>query len=278
MCGVIFARLEPGEAAAPPPRPAAEDPLAPNRPDATTAMTMGIGLLGALVCLAVDLLKVGMGGLKTLIHEFGHAAVSWLFGAPGIPSFDFVYGGGVAQLWPQKTGLLVLVYAAVGGLLVAYRRNPLTVGLLAAALAVYVPLAHSRYYHVAVLFMGHGMELVFAGIFLYRAWANRSIVNPLERPVYALAGWFLVLANIGFAWAVMHDAATRAWYFVGKGAIQNDFIVIARRYLQVPLDSVVGFFLFCCFLPPVVAFLLYRYQARVYLFIDRVVEREPGGA
>lgn len=108
--------------------------------------------------------------------------------------------------------------------------------------------------------MGHGAELVFSGVFLYRALAGVSLKTPMERPVYAFAGFYLQLSALGFAYSLLTDKTTLQQYLAGKGGIDNDFIRIGRDYLGVDVTTVAAFFMICAIVPPFAAWWYWRFN------------------
>ena len=108
-----------------------------------------------------------------------------------------------------------------------------------------------------ITYMGHGSELVFAGVFLYRAISGSSIKLAAERPLYAMVGSFIVLSDMRFAWGLIHDVGARAAYEEAKGGGHwMDFSVLAEQYLHVELTTVAGLFWIACLLPPLAAWLV----------------------
>ena len=278
MCGVIFARLAGARQPASHAMPADhghEDlpPLRHLNRDGWGHLVIGMALAAAALLFRLPL--IALDGLRTLFHEFGHALTGWMFGCPGIPAFDLMNGGGVAVIWEQHTGLLGLVYIALGGTFILMRRNLWAIGVLAILTVPYVICAHTRGHEVIYLFMGHGMEMVFAGIFLYRGLSGRSIINPLEPSLYIMTGAFITLRDIGFAWNLVFSPETRMTYRIGKGGMHNDFHRIADDYLHTGIPDVAAVFLLCAALTPILAALTFRYENRLYLLWDELTDRHP---
>ena len=198
----------------------------------------------------------------TLVHEFGHSVLGWLFGYPTIPAFDFVYGGGVAIHFTRKPGLLIIIYLLLAFSLYTFRKNRFTFIVLIITTLLYTLFAFTPIHEVLILFMGHGMELIFSALFLYRAISGSAVIVPAERPLYAFVGFFTQFSNINFAHKLLTDHDFRFLYEQGKGGmLANDFVRIAQDYLNVNLNTVIYFFLFCSLFPPLLAFLAHRYLA-----------------
>jgi hypothetical protein len=117
----------------------------------------------------------------------------------------------------------------------------------------------SRWHEALAIFMGHGSELVFAGVFLYRSISGAAVIRQIERPLYAAIGFFFVFHNLRFSWQLSRDQIERGMYELGKGGHANDFVLLAEDYFRTDLAMISWFFFGCCFLPPVAALLLHRY-------------------
>ena len=116
--------------------------------------------------------------------------------------------------------------------------------------------------------MGHGMELLFALIFIYRAISGSSLVHPIERPLYAYVGMFIVLDDLIFSYRLFTDETTREWYENAKGGGHiMDFSRIAEDYLSTDLTTVAVFFLICCILTPMLAFAFLKWKKNIYSFL-----------
>lgn len=248
-----------------------------RRVDARTWAVMGVGAALAAAVLMLPWPRFALGYLTTLIHELGHAVFGWLFGYPSVPRFDFTYGGGVTTYQHRATLLLGVVYVLLIGLLPAYRRNRRMLAVLAVGLGVFVLCAHTASHKAIILFMGHGTELVIAAVFVYRALSGSAVVHALERPLYAMCGFFILFSDVAFAYGLWMSPRARMEYGRAKGGGHwMDFDRLARDYLHVRLPTVAFFFLVCCVLAAVAAVLVHRYQERVFDFLARLVERNAG--
>ncbi len=165
--------------------------------------------------------------LTTLAHEFGHALAGWLLGRPSLPAFDFRYGGGVTAVGQRSTLLLWTYAAALLALLWRLRDRRWGCAVLAGAGAVLFSLALSDAGTIAIISAGHDGEVVLAAIFLYRALSGVAVVSTLERWLYAIIGWTVLLQSIAMCWKVAYDPAAKERYFAGKGGMDNDFVIIA---------------------------------------------------
>jgi hypothetical protein len=242
-CGIVFARW----------RRAAPVPAI----DREGWLSYGGGLAAALVVIAFPLAHFVFSYFTTLVHEMGHAAAGWLFGYPSIPAFDFTYGGGITLQQDRVLLLVVGIAAAAAWGAVALRTHAALRNALAACLALYVLLAATQGHHAVILAMGHGGELLFATLFLHRALSGRGCTIPLERPLYGLVGWFVVLSDVGFVWRLLTSPFHRGLYEEAKGGGHwMDFSRLAEEFLHVRLETVAVVFLVLCMLPPLVSVLI----------------------
>ncbi|MCP4158123.1 MAG: hypothetical protein GY757_61050 [bacterium] len=213
--------------------------------------------------------------LVVLVHEIGHALFNWIFGYPSVPAFDFVYGGGFAVHQDRETIIMIVIYLFFGWLFYLFRRNLPTLGVLAVFTALYSYFAFTYIHRLIIIFMGHGMELIFAGLFLYRAVSGRSLKIPAERPLYAFLGIFTLFMDFRFANRLITSAAYRSEYEDAKGGGHwMDFSRIAEDFLGVELSTVAAFFLMLCILTPVAAFLFYRYEKYIIAFLKKLIRIE----
>jgi len=232
---------------------------APAEPEADSIdqwgwLAFGIGLALALLTELIPLLRILVGHFTILVHEMGHAATGWLFGFPSIPAFDFRYGGGFTSQQDQVVPLVILVYAAFGALLWAFRSNRLSFVIVLAAALVYSALLLTPGHEMLILAMGHGSELVFATLFLHRALSGRGCYHAAERPLYAWIGFHIVLHDLRFAYGLVSSPLAREMYAEAKGGGHwMDFSRLAGEYLSVRLELVAGVFLLLCLLPPIIA-------------------------
>jgi len=199
--------------------------------------------------------------LIIIIHEGGHAAMGWLFGYPTIPAFDFIFGGGVAIHFGRSSAVLMLIYGGLLWWIYRSRRNVFASRMLLGFLILYTSLVATRHHEAIIVAMGHGFELIFALIFLYRAIDGFGCRYSIERPLSAAIAFTIIFNDLRFAWNLLHDPVTRAIYFQGKGGIlDHDFTRLARDFFHVEFDTVVTSFLVLTLLTPLLTFLCYRYS------------------
>ncbi len=235
-----------------------------------------VGPIVALACFAFFWLRWTLGTFKTLVHEMGHAIFGWLFGYPSFPAFDVIWGGGVTVHTERSTVLCILIYAGFAGLFWLYRKNRSTLIVLAALIVLYSVAAFTSIHSVLILFMGHGTELIIAGLFIYRSLSGRAVIHAAERPLYGIIGFFIAFSDISMAYKLLADASYREDYLGAKGGeMDMDFSVIARDYLHSDMTSVVIVFFICCILCVVLGFLAFRYMEYVHSAAAALLAREP---
>ena len=204
--------------------------------------------------------------LITLVHELGHALTAWAFGIPALPAFDFAYGGGVTVHQGRSTGLIVLIYLGFVGLAYWVRQNRGYLIALALWVCAYTLVAFTPLHEAVEIAMGHGSELIFAGIFLYRALTGNACRAPGERPLYAFCAFFILLNDVVFALSLLTSAASVADYEEAKGGGHwMDFSRLAEDYVHVDLQAIVFLFLIAVVLVPFAA----------YLASTRAVDHDP---
>lgn len=238
------------------------------------AVSLGI----VAVVFAVPLLKHIFSTLTILVHEMGHMIFGWVLGYPSAPAFDLTYGGGVTLHTDRSTLLLIVIYALLAFLVFYFRRNIRALIFLLTITSIHVLLTATRLNEVTILFMGHGTELLIAGIFFYRALSGAAVVHSVERPLYAAIAFFIVFSDVGFAYQLMTSPFARAEYADAKGGGHwMDFSRIAIDHLHVNLTSVAFVFFLCCLITLPVGFLAFRYQEYLRDGLKRLVIRQPEG-
>ena len=223
--------------------------------------SLGIGLFLAILISSLPFLSFALSYFVILVHELGHTFAGWLFGYPSIPAFNFVHGGGITLNQDRADSVMILIYLALGFLFFYYRKKKGTLIFLAIFTLIYSWIAFSNIHRGIIIFMGHGFELIFTGIFLYRGFSGYGVRYSLERPLYYMLAFFTFLKDVGFAWNLIYNSEIREIYEDGiGGVIDNDFVILARDYFHVNLSQVSGWFLVFTFLTPIITFLFFRYS------------------
>lgn len=250
---------------------AATDPWMPQAIDQEgwTAIATGIGL--ALLVLALPQVTFLLSPIITIVHELGHTLTNWIFGYPAIPAFDFMHGGGVTMQTQRLHFLMGIVYSGFGFLFYIYWQNYLTARVLLGVAIAYSICAFTGIHDFLVLSMGHGFELIFAGIFMVRAISGYGCRYSIERPLYGMLGAYVTLYDIQFSWRLIFDQTTRAIYQQGKGGvIDHDLVRIARDVFQVDLTLTASLMLLLTLLMPLVVGGIYRYWPWIVYGINRL--------
>ncbi len=228
--------------------------------EARRAVLIGTGL--AVLVYILPFARFVFGYLGILVHEMGHAAGGWLFGHPSIPSFDFLHGGGVTKIGERSTPLVLIIYGLLAMALWRLRQHPPWSWIAASIVAVYTVLSFTGFPELFWVALGHGMELIIAGVFLFRAFSGQSIRIPVERPLYAACGFFLVLTNASLAWGLMHSPEARELYALAcslKAGADGDLTRLGRDFFGISLPAVASGLLLASLATPVLSFGLYRY-------------------
>jgi len=228
-------------------------------------LTLAAGALAAATLYLLPWPRWILSYLSILVHEFGHSLTAWAFGYFSIPTFDFTYGGGLARhsLDHRHLALVAAVYAFWCFLAYHNRHNLKALAVLASGTALYT-LAAFWADKTLIILMGHGMELVIAGVFLYRASSGSAVANAAERLAYSLCGFFMLLNSFCFAWRIMHDNVERIMYerALNVAADANDFVAAADK-LGTSLNVMLVAFMCCCVAVPAAALLFHRHRRRL---------------
>jgi hypothetical protein len=240
-------------------------------------LILGGGLCAAIAIYALPLTRGIFSILKTLFHEFSHAAVGWVLGHPSLPSFDFVYGGGWTHQAAFRPSIAVAIGAGMAWLVWHFRENrrsTIIAGTVAAIWLIVVTAEWRR--ETAVAIAGHLGEFVLAGIFLYKALSGVGLrQRDVERPLAAFAAFFVQLSTTVFAWRLTRDADYLAMYLAGKdggGGFMNDLETVALNIqiqtgISLGTEGVARLLMLFSPLPFVIALLWYLKRAHWHSFL-----------
>ena len=254
-CGVIFAKWRPPGVPPPAQAPPAPDQAAavtfallsahppPPPPPETLGIThpgwkaAAVGFVMACALTFFPILSFLLHPLATLVHEIGHTVVFWLFGYSAVPAFDFGEGGGVTMTDYDRSSLIVWTW--VGGLLILIwwqrEKKEILAGLGLVAL-VYFLMYDTRGERLAIALGGHGGEIVFGCLFLYRGLTGWGCRMRAERPLYAFIAFTILFSGLRLGWSLLSNTDERAWYLQGKRGIDND-LVMGALYLGWKLEG-----------------------------------------
>ncbi len=223
------------------------------------SLSIGLGL--SIILILVNPLTVMFHGFGLLVHELGHTITHWLFGRPAIPTINFMFGGGLTLVFDHSPFVISLVYLAIAFLFYLCRFYPRLQGILVLFVGVYTWCLLTPTNVMLSTWMGHGMEAISIVVCLYLSGSGYFCRMIGDRTIYAMLGFFTLFSNIQFAWKLIYDVEFRDWYEDGKGGmLDNDLTILANDYFHINLSVIAGFFLICCLLAPVFAFLLFRFE------------------
>lgn len=215
----------------PPPPPKNETtttPKPPLSPTLTGFLYAGLGLLFVPLIQSTCLTRTMGWLLQSIVHEGGHTLMALALGRFALPRISL--DGHVPYTMVndhQMLWLCAFIYIVILFLTFEAFKSKFLLKTAASIAILYPFIALStRNSQLAILLAGHGAELLFAGICLWRAQTGLFTHNQLERAAYAIVGWYLVFSNFFMCLGILRDPATRAQYIAGSqpGHI-NDYVV-----------------------------------------------------
>ena len=165
-------------------------------------------------------LAEGMHYMAVFFHEPGHALCHWLFGAPALPVFDVVHGGGMTYSLGRSYALTTFIYAlmASGVLMLTHAKRPRAAAGLAAFAALHVILIYTGWDLFVTLVMGHGAEIIVASLMLAAAISRPDLLKTTAERCIALAtGLHFFGRNLLRCAALLMSATKRQEYAMQKG-------------------------------------------------------------
>jgi hypothetical protein len=248
-------------------RPPPGDAVPAGRPDAPRVLGLPepaffllLGLVLAPVLTVAPLLRYVGWFLASLVHETGHAALSWFFGCPAFPAIR-IDGHAAAVHGEQHRLLCVLVMGALAGLCWACRGRPVLRVVLGAAVLLYPLLAFTHAREVVFLAGGGLGELAFGTVFLARCIDGGFTGSRAERATSGLVGWYLLLRHAWLAGGLLgSEPARQAYARNGSFGLANDYIRLAGEF-ETRLATVGGAMLLVTLVVPTVALILWCRRA-----------------
>jgi hypothetical protein len=233
-----------------------KDPTAP--PSREPWLYLAIGIVTAPIFAWTPILQYMGWFLASLVHEMGHAALAWLCGMPAIPAISLA--GHAAAVHQEQSVLLALAiacaFAAAAWHFLAGRARWIAIGLVA---VLYPAVAFTGVKELLFLFAGHGGELAFATLSLWKVLDGGFTKTPVERALYGTVGWYLLGKNAFLACGLMTSSSSRATYAEnGSFGLTNDLIRAAEDVLGWRLESVAFLLLVACVLVVPAALCLWR--------------------
>ncbi|ANV89454.1 hypothetical protein [Picosynechococcus sp. PCC 8807] len=243
-------------------------------PDTPQALLIGGGL--GLILFLLPPSRFILNTFLTLVHEIGHAIAFWLFGYPAVPSFDFIFGGGITLALGRASIILWLLYGAIAYLAWQYRRNRGTLITLAGLTLLQILLILTGWDQIAIIAMGHLLEIAAVFICLYFALGKYFCHVSGEQTLYALLASFSFLENSAFFGQLMTSETFRIAYRVGKGGLlDHDLVRLTQDFFAMSLSTLAGCFLLLTFLAPVLAFGAFYWESRWVPQFYRLCQPSP---
>lgn len=199
---------------------------------------LALGLVSAPIFGLTPILQYMGWFLASLVHEMGHAALAWLCGMPAIPAISLA--GHAAAVHGEQHPFLVLCIAS-GLLFGAWKllEGAARWVALASIAVLYPALALTHAKDLVHLLAGHGGELAFATLCLWKTLDGGFTESKFERALYGTVGWYLLGKNAFLCFGLMTSAGARAHYAEnGSFGLTNDLIRAAEDVLNWRLESV----------------------------------------
>ena len=241
LCGELLRRVQAVQPPIPEPQSAPAQPFAPVEPASDPRepwIYLGIGAITAPAFALTPLLGFMGWFLASLVHEMGHAAVAWILGMPAVPAIS-LEGHAAAVHSEPSLPLALLVWgglAAAAWRLIAGRPRWIA---LAAVVVLYPALAFTRAGECLHLLAGHGGELAFATLALWKALDGGFTESRVERGLYGTVGWHLLGKNVILCGGLLFSSSSREAYAEnGSFGLTNDMIRVAEDVLGWRLQSV----------------------------------------
>ena len=233
---------------------------------AEAGITLVIGLAMALGIVFGDLkfLRFIAHHFITLVHEFGHALCSWLFGYFAVPAFDFTHGGGVT-LTDHEMNIYIRigVYVVLAWLLYLFKNYKMILCGLGTIIGALAFSQLMNWDQLAILYMGHGTVAVMGGLFLFRGLSNIAVHHIVERVLYFFLAFFVLIEEFMFSRKVINNPGFREMYLEGKGGVANDFHRIGD-HLHLSVENSIAFHSTICIAVPIVTYIIYILAMRNY--------------
>jgi hypothetical protein len=240
---------------------------------------LGIGFGLAVVISFFPFTALLFHPLMTIIHELGHATTAWSFGYPALPAFDFSEGGGVTSIPEERSIPIVFgIYGLVAYAMWRTRKHIPTVIVIAALTAAHVSISITPLHEGLIIGMGHGLEPVFAAVFIYRAMTGTTLLQADERPAYAMVGFLMIFDRLSFFYKLATDSDFQAWYNEGKSYADNDLVRIADAFWNTSVAHMAQLFVILWLSIPFIARLFYRLEGPISMWWSRFETEEDEAA
>lgn len=264
LCGEVLrrGRVEAPARSAAAVFPLTESTVAPASASREPWIYLAIGAVTAPIFALTPLLGFMGWFLASLVHEMGHSAVAWFFGMPAFPAIS-LEGHAVSVHSEPIVVFAIFVWAGLGGAawkLLEGRARWIALGIVG---VVYPLLAFTNAKEVLHLLAGHGGELAFGALALWKTLDGGFTESRLERALYGTVGWYLLGTNAKLCLGLMFSASSREWYGEnGSFGLTNDMIRAAEDVLHWRLQSVAFLMLVATIAALAAAFGLWRISSR----------------
>jgi hypothetical protein len=268
MCGHLLKREKRARAPYVPetafrsPEPEAAAPRAPRGGALEPWLYLGIGIATAPVFALTPVLGYMAWFLASLVHEMGHAGLAWLCGMPAVPAIA-LDGHAAAMHGEPMAPLALTIWATlVAG---TWRLLEGRARIVATALVAlgHPLLAFTGLREVVHLLAGHGAELAFAALALWKALDGGFTRSRVERALYSTVGWMLLGRNASLCLGLIRSEAAREEYR-GNGSfgLTNDYLRVSEEILGWPVERVAASMLLAALLVLPAALLAWRVSKR----------------
>ncbi len=243
-------------------------------PETIQALLIGFGL--SLVIYTIPLSRFVLNAFLTFVHELGHAAAFWVFGYPAVPSFDFIFGGGITLALNQVPILAIAVYGLLGYVAFLYRRNRNTLIVLCSIAFVHLLCLFSPWHEAIIIAMGHIAELLTIFICGYFALGKYFCYVGGEQTIYAMLAGFSFLETCSFFGRLIFSDSFRIIYRAGKGGLlDNDLVRLANNHLPFGLEGISLMFLATTIIMPIATWCAFYYEPVWIIKFYRLCQRSP---
>ena len=230
---------------------------------AETWIYLGIGAVTAPIFALTPLLGFMGWFLSSLVHEMGHTAVAWFFGMPAFPAISLA-GHAVSVHSEPSLFFALAVWAGLGAAAWHWLLGRARTVALVVVAVLYPALAFTQAREVLHLLAGHGAELAFATLCLWKTLDGGFTESRLERGLYGTVGWYLLGSNAILCFGLVASPAAREEYFEnGSFGLTNDMIRVAEDLLDWPMPYVALLVLFGAALVLPAAWTLWRVSTRL---------------
>lgn len=192
--------------------------------------SIGIAAIIVVLIKSLPLLRYASYYYNIAVHELGHSLCAWLFGYISIPTFDFMYGGGVAYHFGRPLLLQITVFVIITALLWQinrYFKNKASV-VLAAIWMVYLLIFISQGQDFFIVFMGQGGEIIAGFLLGWFALSHSRDSLDYKSVLYCLLALMIWWENFVFPLRLLFSHGYKTEYIIGKPNVESDLLRLAE--------------------------------------------------